>query len=90
MHQNPFLLFICNSGLHPHARPFLTHVLFFLQPVEELREIALNILKDADQKLEGNLNVVGLTGAWAGGGSLVLPARKQHGFTVCPSTSCPS
>ncbi|NXX30950.1 CKP2L protein, partial [Nicator chloris] len=33
------------------------------EPVEELRETALNILKDAGQKLEGNLSVVGLTGA---------------------------
>lgn len=78
--QKPFLLFRCNSGLRSHARPALTHVLLFLQPVEELRETALNILKDAGQKLEGNLRVMGSTGAWAGGGSLLLPARKQHGL----------
>lgn len=60
--QKPFL-FSCNSGLHSHG---LTHVLFFLQPVEELRETALSILKDVGQKLEGNLSVVGLTGAWVG------------------------
>ncbi|NXS05339.1 CKP2L protein, partial [Oxylabes madagascariensis] len=36
------------------------------EPVEELRETALNILKDAGQKLEGNLSFVGLTGVWAG------------------------
>ncbi|NWZ42868.1 CKP2L protein, partial [Brachypodius atriceps] len=40
------------------------------EPVEELRETALSILKDVGQKLEGNLSVVGLTGAWVGGGSL--------------------
>lgn len=74
--QKPFL-FSCNSGLHSHA---LTPVLFFLQPVEELRETALSILKDVGQKLEGNLSVMGLTGAWVGGGSLVLPAREQHGL----------
>lgn len=85
--QKPFLL-SCNSGCHSHA---LTHVLLFLQPVEELRETALNILKNAGQKLEGNLSVVGLTGAWAGRGSLVLPAGKQLMVcSACPSTSCPS
>lgn len=78
MQQKPFLLFSCNSGLHSYARPALTHVLLFLQPVEELRETALNILKDAGQKWEGNLSVMGLTGAWAGRGSLMLPAGKQH------------
>ncbi|NWX26848.1 CKP2L protein, partial [Notiomystis cincta] len=36
------------------------------EPVEELRETALNILKDEGKKLEGNLNVVRLSGAWAG------------------------
>ncbi|NXR56144.1 CKP2L protein, partial [Hippolais icterina] len=65
------------------------------EPVEELRETALNILKDAGQKLEGNLNIVGLTGAWADRGSLVLPARKQHGEKAEeaipwePMTPCP-
>lgn len=56
--QKPFLPFISNSGLHSHARPALTHVLLFLQPVEELRASPFNILKDAGQKLEGNLSIV--------------------------------
>ncbi|NXP38960.1 CKP2L protein, partial [Leiothrix lutea] len=67
------------------------------EPVEELRETALNILKDAGQKLEGNLSIVGLTGAWAGRGSLVLPARKQQVYREKaeepvpwePRTPCP-
>ncbi|NWU41337.1 CKP2L protein, partial [Hylia prasina] len=64
------------------------------EPVEELRETALSILKDAGQKLEGNLNVAELTGAWASRGLLVLPARKQHGekakepFPGEPTTPC--
>lgn len=83
--QKPFLLFNWNSGLLSHARPALTNVLLFLQPIEELRETVLNILKDADQKLEGNLSVKGLTGAWACGGSLVLPARKQGALLSVPA-----
>ncbi|NXK69317.1 CKP2L protein, partial [Sylvietta virens] len=57
------------------------------EPVEELRETALNILKDAGQKLEGNLSVVGLTGAWAGGGSLEpIPWEPR---TPCPGERQP-
>ncbi|NWT61055.1 CKP2L protein, partial [Erythrocercus mccallii] len=65
------------------------------EPVEELRETALSILKDARQKLEGNPGVVGVTGVWASEGSLALPARKQHGekgeepIPWEPRTPCP-
>lgn len=77
------------TGLHSHVRSALTHVLLFLQPVEELRETALSILKDAGQNLEGNLNTVGLAGAWAGGGSLAFPARKQHSLQSVPAPRVP-
>lgn len=89
MQQKPFLLFSCNSGLHSHARSALTHILLFLQPAEELREIALDILKDAGQNLEGNLNIVGLAGAWVGGVSLVFPAGKQRGLQSVPAPCVP-
>ncbi|NWW22411.1 CKP2L protein, partial [Falcunculus frontatus] len=52
------------------------------EPVEELRETALSILKDAGQKLEGNLSVVGLAGAWAGRASL-------EPIPWGPTTPCP-
>ncbi|NXR39024.1 CKP2L protein, partial [Zosterops hypoxanthus] len=57
------------------------------EPVEELRETALSILKDAGQKLEGNLSVVGLTGPWAGGGSLGEKAEEPISWE--PRTPCP-
>ncbi|NXO43766.1 CKP2L protein, partial [Locustella ochotensis] len=52
------------------------------EPVEELRETALNILKDAGQKLEGNLSVVGLTGARAG-------EKAEEPVAWEPTTPCP-
>ncbi|NXM54822.1 CKP2L protein, partial [Illadopsis cleaveri] len=52
------------------------------EPVEELRETALNILKDASQKLEGNLSVVGLTGTWAG-------EKAEEPIPWEPRTPCP-
>ncbi|NWI48362.1 CKP2L protein, partial [Picathartes gymnocephalus] len=75
---------ICQAKLLAQSGPFDVLQLYReavstgAEPVEELRETALNILKDAIQKLEGNLSFVGLTGAWADGGSLLLPAEKQH------------
>ncbi|NWW31958.1 CKP2L protein, partial [Panurus biarmicus] len=53
------------------------------EPVEELRETALNILKDAGHKLEGNLSVVGLTGAWAG-------EKTEEAIPLEPTTPCPA
>ncbi|NXE43021.1 CKP2L protein, partial [Ptilorrhoa leucosticta] len=63
---------ICQAKLLARSGPFDVLQLYReavsagAEPVEELRETALNILKDAGQKLEGNLSVVGLAGAWAG------------------------
>ncbi|NXH35789.1 CKP2L protein, partial [Myiagra hebetior] len=75
---------ICQAKLLARSGPFDVLQLYRdavsagAEPVEELRETALNILKDAGQNLEGNLSIVGLAGAWAGGGSLAFPAGKQH------------
>ncbi|NXW77933.1 CKP2L protein, partial [Hirundo rustica] len=59
------------------------------EPAEELRETVLNILKNAGQKLEGNLSVVGLTGAWAGRGSLEEPIPWEA-VTPCPGERQPT
>ncbi|NXJ27683.1 CKP2L protein, partial [Dicrurus megarhynchus] len=92
---------ICQAKLLARSGPFDVLQLYReavsagAEPVEELRETALNILKDAGQNLEGNLNIVGLAGAWAGGGSLAFPAGKQHGekakepIPCRPTTPCP-
>ncbi|NWZ71457.1 CKP2L protein, partial [Acrocephalus arundinaceus] len=60
------------------------------EPVEELRETALNILKDAGQILEGNLNIVGPTGAWADRGSLAEEAIPWEPMTPCPGERQPT
>ncbi|NXR74028.1 CKP2L protein, partial [Pycnonotus jocosus] len=52
------------------------------EPLEELRETALNMLKDVGQKLEGNLSVVGLTGAWVG-------EEVEEPIPWEPTTPCP-
>ncbi|NXO13141.1 CKP2L protein, partial [Oriolus oriolus] len=76
---------ICQAKLLARSGPFDVLQLYReavsagAEPVEELRETALNMLKDAGQNLEGNLSIVGPAGAWASRGSLVLPAGKQHG-----------
>ncbi|NWV55488.1 CKP2L protein, partial [Daphoenositta chrysoptera] len=63
---------ICQAKLLARSGPFDVLQLYReavsagAEPVEELRETALSILKDAGQKLEGNLSVVGLAGVWAG------------------------
>ncbi|NWW61953.1 CKP2L protein, partial [Ifrita kowaldi] len=92
---------ICQAKLLARSGPFDVLQLYReavsagAEPVEELRETALSILKDAGQNLEGNLNIVGPAGAWAGGGSLAFPARKQHGEKAeehipwGPTTPCP-
>ncbi|NXA88417.1 CKP2L protein, partial [Melanocharis versteri] len=92
---------ICQAKLLARSGPFDVLQLYReavsagAEPVEELRETALNMLEDAGQKLEGNLSVVGLTGAWAGRGSLVLLAEKQQGEKAEepipgePATPCP-
>ncbi|XP_032937146.1 cytoskeleton-associated protein 2-like isoform X3 [Catharus ustulatus] len=82
---------ICQAKMLAQSGPFDVLQLYReavvagAEPIEELRETVLNILKDADQKLEGNLGVKGLTGAWACGGSLVLPARKQGALLSVPA-----
>ncbi|NXD94709.1 CKP2L protein, partial [Chaetorhynchus papuensis] len=92
---------ICQAKLLARSGPFDVLQLYReavsagAEPVEELRETALNILKDAGQKLEGNLNILGPAGAWAGGGSLAFPAGKQHREKAeepipwGPTTPCP-
>ncbi|NXL76067.1 CKP2L protein, partial [Leptocoma aspasia] len=63
---------ICQAKLLARSGPFdvlqlyREAVIAGAEPVEELRETVLKILKDGGQKLEGNLNIVGLTGVWAG------------------------
>ncbi|NXB62539.1 CKP2L protein, partial [Struthidea cinerea] len=92
---------ICQAKLLARSGPFDVLQLYReavsagAEPVEELRETALSILKDAGQNLEGNLNIVGPAGAWAGRGSLAFPAGKQHGEKAeepipwGPTTPCP-
>ncbi|NWV34037.1 CKP2L protein, partial [Grantiella picta] len=63
---------ICRAKLLARSGPFDVLQLYReavsagAEPVEELRETALNILKDAGQTLEGNLSTGGPNGAWAG------------------------
>ncbi|NWT91422.1 CKP2L protein, partial [Urocynchramus pylzowi] len=49
------------------------------EPVEELRETALTILKDAGQKLEGNLSIVGL-----------MREKAAEPIPWEPTTPCPA
>ncbi|KAF2982332.1 hypothetical protein EK904_013989, partial [Melospiza melodia maxima] len=57
---------ICQAKLLARSGPFDVLQLYReavsagAEPVEDLRETALNLLKDAGQKLEGNLSIVGL------------------------------
>ncbi|NXB03603.1 CKP2L protein, partial [Cnemophilus loriae] len=80
---------ICQAKLLARSGPFDVLQLYReavsagAEPVEELRETAINILKDAGQKLEGNLSVAGLTGAWAGGEKAGEPVPWE------PRTPCP-
>ncbi|NXS15546.1 CKP2L protein, partial [Mystacornis crossleyi] len=79
---------ICQAKLLARRGPFDVLQLYReavsagAEPVEELRETALNILKDAGQKLEGNLSVVGLAGAWAG-------EKAEEPISWEPMTPCP-
>ncbi|NWX54691.1 CKP2L protein, partial [Promerops cafer] len=85
---------ICQAKLLARSGPFDVLQLYReavsagAEPVEELRETALNILKDAGQKLEGNpLSVVGLAGAWAG--SLAEEPVPWEPTTPCPGERQP-
>ncbi|NWV19270.1 CKP2L protein, partial [Origma solitaria] len=100
---------ICQAKLLARSGPFDVLQLYReavsagAEPVEELRETALNILKDAGQTLEGNLSTGGPAGAWAGRGSLEpipwepvtpCPGERQPiastpGFVGRPLTSLP-
>lgn len=84
MQQKALLLFGCNSGLHSQVRPALTSTLLSLQPLQDLREVVLNILKAADQTPEGNTC---MRGHWSMGRlvSLLLQAGKQHGLQSVPA-----
>ncbi|NXT60082.1 CKP2L protein, partial [Chaetops frenatus] len=81
---------ICQAKLLARSGPFDVLQLYReavsagAEPVEELTETALNILKDAGQKLEGNLSFLGLTGAWAGGEKAKEPIHWE------PTTPDPS
>ncbi|NXY64545.1 CKP2L protein, partial [Callaeas wilsoni] len=86
---------ICQAKLLARSGPFDVLQLYReavsagAEPVEELRETALNILKDAGQKLEGKLNIVGLTGAWASRGSLAEEPIPSKATTPCPGERQP-
>ncbi|NXH48885.1 CKP2L protein, partial [Dicaeum eximium] len=79
---------ICQAKLLARSGPFDVLQLYKeavsagAEPVEELRETLLGVLKDGGQKLEGNLSVVGLTGAWAG-------EKVEESIPCEPRTPCP-
>ncbi|NXE85341.1 CKP2L protein, partial [Cochlearius cochlearius] len=86
---------ICRAKLLARSGPFDVTGLYKAAvcagavPLQELREVVLDILKAADQTSEGNACIWGPAGAWAGWGSLLLQAGKQHGLQS-PTTPCPS
>ncbi|NXM21287.1 CKP2L protein, partial [Ploceus nigricollis] len=86
---------ICQAKLLARSGPFdvlqlyKEAVIAGAEPVEELRETALNILKNAGQKQEGNLGVVGLTGAWARGGEKAEEPIPREPTTPCPGERQP-
>ncbi|NXK42355.1 CKP2L protein, partial [Piprites chloris] len=75
---------ICQAKLLARSGPFDVMGLYRAavcagaQPLQELREVVLDILKAAGHTSEGNLNMGELAGVWAGQGSLLLPSGKQH------------
>ncbi|NXT14123.1 CKP2L protein, partial [Prunella fulvescens] len=84
---------ICQAKLLARSGPFDVLQLYReavsvgVEPVEELRETALNILKDASQKLEGNQSIVGLMSM----GRLGLPGEKaEDPIPWEPTTPCPA
>ncbi|NXQ57774.1 CKP2L protein, partial [Anthoscopus minutus] len=85
---------ICQAKLLAQSGPFDMLQLYReavsagAEPVEELRETALNILKDAGQKWEGNLSIVGLTGEWAGREKVEEPIPWEP-MTPCPGARQP-
>ncbi|NXP94391.1 CKP2L protein, partial [Passerina amoena] len=80
---------ICQAKLLARSGPFDVLQLYReavsagAEPVEELRETALNILKDAGQKLEGNLSIVGLMSMGRGAPWAEEPTPQK------PTTPCP-
>ncbi|NWW92180.1 CKP2L protein, partial [Rhynochetos jubatus] len=76
---------ICKAKLLARRGPFDVTGLYKAavcagaKPLQELREVVLDILKSADQKAEGNAHVRGLPGAWAG---------RQHGEMVEQPVPC--
>ncbi|NXQ86288.1 CKP2L protein, partial [Nyctibius grandis] len=96
-HAEKFAKFwICKAKLLARNGPFDVTGLYKAAvcagavPLQELREVVLDILKTADQTSEGNVHV------WAGWGSLLLQGGKQHGVKPAPpvpwdpTTPCPS
>ncbi|NWY27782.1 CKP2L protein, partial [Pheucticus melanocephalus] len=81
---------ICQAKLLARSGPFDVLQLYReavsagAEPVEELRETALNILKDAGQKLEGNLSIVGLMSMGRGTSWAEEPTPQE------PTTPCPA
>ncbi|NXC05269.1 CKP2L protein, partial [Orthonyx spaldingii] len=79
---------ICQAKLLARSGPFDVLQLYKeavsagAEPVEELREIALDILKDAGQGLEGNLSVGGPAGTWEG-------EEAKEPIPWEPTTPCP-
>ncbi|NWY97019.1 CKP2L protein, partial [Loxia curvirostra] len=84
---------ICQAKLLAQSGPFDVLQLYReavsagAEPVEELRETALNILKDAGQKLEGNRSIVRLTSMGRRG----LPGEKaEEPIPLEATTPCPA
>ncbi|NXA71340.1 CKP2L protein, partial [Thryothorus ludovicianus] len=79
---------VCQAKLMAHSVTFDVLELYKgaviagAEPIEEFRRTVLDILKDAHQELEGNLSVVGLTGAWAG-------KKAEGSLPQEPRTPCP-
>ncbi|NWS28946.1 CKP2L protein, partial [Polioptila caerulea] len=79
---------ICQAKLLAHSVTFdvlelyKEAVIAGAEPIEEFRKTVLDILKDVGPKLEGNLSIVGLTGAWAG-------EKAEGSLPQEPRTPCP-
>ncbi|NWI53463.1 CKP2L protein, partial [Calyptomena viridis] len=78
---------ICQAKLLARSGPFDVTGLYRaavcagVEPLQELREVVLDILKAADHTSEGNLNRGGMAGAWAGHAKQPVPWE--------PTTPCP-
>ncbi|NXD88039.1 CKP2L protein, partial [Halcyon senegalensis] len=80
---------ICKAKLLARSGPFDVTGLYRAAvcagavPLQELREVVLDILKATDQTSEGNMCMWGLAGAWAG-------EKAEQPVPWDPTTPCPS